>query len=76
MWRHWLVGLAWNRTLVRYDERGNGLSDHDVGDFAFEAMVEDFETVVDDLGLERFPILGLSQGGAVAVTYGLDTPSV
>ena len=74
VWRHWLVGLARNRTLVRYDERGNGLSDHDVGDFAFEAMVEDFETVVDDLGLERFPILGLSQGGAVAVTYAARHP--
>ena len=39
VWRHWLVGLAHNRTLVRYDERGNGLSDHDVDDFSFEAMV-------------------------------------
>jgi DNA-binding winged helix-turn-helix (wHTH) protein/alpha-beta hydrolase superfamily lysophospholipase len=74
VWRHWLVGLARNRTLVRYDERGNGLSDHDVDDVSFEAMVSDLETVVDDLGLERFPILGLSQGGAVAVTYAARHP--
>ena len=74
VWRHWLVGLAHNRTLVRYDERGNGLSDHDVDDFSFEAMVRDLETVVDELGLERFPILGLSQGGAIAVTYAARHP--
>ncbi len=74
VWRHWLVGLARNRTLVRYDERGNGLSDHDVDDFSFEAMVRDLETVVDELGLERFPILGLSQGGAIAVTYAAAAP--
>ena len=74
VWRHWLVGLARNRMLVRYDERGNGLSDHDVDDFSFEAMVRDLETVVDELGLERFPILGLSQGGAIAVTYAARHP--
>ena len=59
---------------MRYDERGNGLSDHDVTDYSFDALVEDFETVVDDLGLERFPILGLSQGGAIAVTYAARHP--
>ncbi len=74
VWRHWLVGMARGRTLVRYDERGNGLSDHDVTDFSFETMVDDFATVVDEMGLERFPILGLSQGGAVAVVYAARHP--
>ncbi len=74
VWRHWLVGLARGRTLVRYDERGNGLSDHDVRDLSLEAMVQDLETVVDDLGLEQFPLLGLSQGGAVAITYAARHP--
>ncbi len=39
VWRHWLVGLARQRTLVRYDERGCGLSDHDVDDFSLDAWV-------------------------------------
>lgn len=69
VWRHWLEGLAQGRMLVRYDERGCGLSDHDVEDWSLDAFVNDLETVVDELGLERFPLLGLSQGGAVAVTY-------
>jgi DNA-binding winged helix-turn-helix (wHTH) protein/pimeloyl-ACP methyl ester carboxylesterase len=74
VWRHWLVGLARQRMLVRYDERGCGLSDHDVDDFSLDAWVQDLETVVDDLGLDRFPLLGVSQGGAVAVAYAARHP--
>jgi pimeloyl-ACP methyl ester carboxylesterase len=69
VWRHWLEELARGRTLVRYDERGCGLSDHDIDDWSFEAFVHDLETVVDRLELERFPLIGVSQGGPVAVTY-------
>jgi pimeloyl-ACP methyl ester carboxylesterase/DNA-binding winged helix-turn-helix (wHTH) protein len=69
VWRHWLDGLARGRTLIRYDERGCGLSDHDVDDFSLDACVHDLEAVVDELGLERFPLLGLSQGGPVAIAY-------
>lgn len=74
VWHHWLVGLARNHTLVRYDERGCGLSDHDVADVSAEAFVGDLETVVDDLGLERFPLLGVSQGSAVAIMYAARHP--
>jgi pimeloyl-ACP methyl ester carboxylesterase/DNA-binding winged helix-turn-helix (wHTH) protein len=73
VWHPWLVGLARGRMLVRYDERGCGLSDHDV-DQSFDAWVSDLETVVDALGLERFPLLGVSQGGAVAVAYAARHP--
>jgi DNA-binding SARP family transcriptional activator/pimeloyl-ACP methyl ester carboxylesterase len=69
VWRHWLTGLASNRTLVRYDERGCGLSDWNVEDFSLDAWIMDLETVVDALGLERFPILGISQGAAIAIAY-------
>lgn len=73
VWRHWLVGLSSRNTFIRYDERGCGLSDHDA-DFDFEAMVSDMETVVDALGLERFPVLGVSQGGAVGIAYAARHP--
>ena len=69
IWRHWMEGLSRGRTLVRYDERGCGLSDQDPGEVSMDAFVRDLETVVDDLGLDRFPLMGLSQGGAVAVAY-------
>ena len=57
VWRHWLTDLSAQHTLVRYDERGCGLSDHDV-EFSFDAWVADLEAVVDAAGLDRFALLG------------------
>src|SRR5688572_31230696 len=74
VWRHWLTELSKYNTLIRYDERGNGLSDREVDDLSFEAWVADLESVVDARGLDRFPILGISQGGAVAVAYAVRHP--
>jgi pimeloyl-ACP methyl ester carboxylesterase/DNA-binding CsgD family transcriptional regulator len=74
VWRHWLDFLSSGRRLVRYDERGNGLSDHDLADLSFEHWVEDLEALIEHLGLERFSLLGLSQGGAVAVEYAARHP--
>ncbi|MDX1531609.1 MAG: alpha/beta hydrolase, partial [Rhodothermales bacterium] len=74
VWRHWLRAFSRDHTLVRYDERGCGLSDWDVEELSFEAWVRDLETVVDDLGLERFPLLGISQGGPVSVAYAVRHP--
>ena len=74
VWRHWLEGLAGQHTLVRYDERGSGLSDWDAADLSFEAWVGDLEQLVDTLGLTRFPLLGVSQGGPVAIAYAVRHP--
>ena len=74
VWRHWLRALSREHTLIRYDERGNGLSDREVEDLSFEAWVRDLESVVDALGLERFPLLGISQGCAVAIAYAVRHP--
>ena len=74
VWRHWLHALTADHTLVRYDERGCGLSDRDATDLSFDAWVRDLETVVDAAGLDRFPLLGLSQGCAVAVAYAARHP--
>ncbi len=74
VWRHWLEGLATGRTLVRYDERGCGMSDWNVHSFTFEDWVDDLELVVDAANLERFPLLGVSQGAAVAVAFAARHP--
>src|SRR5580693_613910 len=74
VWRHWLKGLGERHTFVRYDERGCGLSDTEIGDPSVEAWVGDLETVVDAVGLERFALLGVSQGAAIAVTYAARHP--
>lgn len=74
LWRHWLRELARDHELIRYDERGNGLSDWDVSEISFEAFVRDLEAVVDTLELEGFVLLGISQGCAVSVEYAVRHP--
>ncbi len=74
VWKHWVRDLSAERQFIRYDERGCGLSDWDATDFTFDDWVADLETVVEALGLERFPLLGVSQGGAVAVAYAARHP--
>jgi pimeloyl-ACP methyl ester carboxylesterase/DNA-binding winged helix-turn-helix (wHTH) protein len=74
VWKHWIAALASHHVLVRYDERGCGLSDWSVQDLSFDAWVRDLETVVDASGLERFALLGISQGGAVAAAYAARHP--
>jgi pimeloyl-ACP methyl ester carboxylesterase/DNA-binding CsgD family transcriptional regulator len=74
IWRHWLTELSKYHTLIRYDERGNGLSDRELDDLSFEAWVNDLEAVIDARGLDRFPLLGISQGGAVAIAYTVRHP--
>jgi len=72
--RHLLLGLAEDRTLVRYDARGNGLSDWDVREISLDAWVSDMETVADTAGLKRFPLFGFSQGCPVAIAYAARHP--
>ena len=74
VWRHWLHQLSRDHRLLRYDERGSGLSDRDADDLSFESWVSDLETVVDAEGLDRFPLIALSQGCAVAVAYAVRHP--
>jgi DNA-binding winged helix-turn-helix (wHTH) protein/pimeloyl-ACP methyl ester carboxylesterase len=69
VWQHWTREIAKHHLLVRWDERGCGLSDWNVDDLSLDAWVRDQEAVVDALGLERFALLGVSQGGAVAMAY-------
>jgi class 3 adenylate cyclase/pimeloyl-ACP methyl ester carboxylesterase len=71
---HFFLALARDFTLLRYDARGNGLSDWDVEEVSLEAWVSDLETVVDAAGLERFPLLGMSQGCAISVAFAARHP--
>lgn len=66
--------LTREHELIRYDARGNGLSDREVEEVTFDAFVSDLETVVDAAGLERFALLGISQGCAVSVAYAVRHP--
>lgn len=73
IWRHWIDEFTTGRSLLRYDQRGNGLSDWDVT-FTEAAFLDDLEQVVDAAGLERFDLLGLSQGASLAIAYAAKHP--
>jgi class 3 adenylate cyclase len=72
--RHLYTALARDFTLLRYDARGNGLSDWDVDNVSLDAWVNDIETVVDAAGLDRFPLFGMSQGCATSVAFAVRHP--
>jgi class 3 adenylate cyclase/pimeloyl-ACP methyl ester carboxylesterase len=74
IWRHLWRDLAQDHTVIRYDARGNGLSDWEVDEVSFEAFVRDLETVIDAASLDRFPLLGISQGCAVSIAYAVRHP--
>lgn len=74
VWRHWLDSLSKENTLVRYDQRCNGLSDWNAGDLSFTAMVSDLESIADASGLSEFSLLGVSQSCAVSVAYAVRHP--
>ncbi|MEZ5788681.1 MAG: alpha/beta fold hydrolase [Xanthobacteraceae bacterium] len=74
VWCHLLQALAAEHRLVRYDQRGNGLSDWDVDDMSFAAWVGDLASVVEAMGLERFSLFGMSGGCAVAIAYAARFP--
>ncbi len=69
VWNHLLHEFADDHQLVRYDERGTGLSDRNVEDLSLDAFVDDLSSVIEAVGVERFPLFGISQGGPVAVAY-------
>lgn len=76
LWRELLTALARRNTLVRYDHRGTGLSDRRAATITFDAWLEDLEAVVGAAGLRRFPIFGISQGCATAISFAARHPEM
>ena len=74
IWRGLYSELSRDHTLIRYDARGNGLSDRDIENVSQELFVGDLESVVDAAGLGRFALLGISQGCAVSIAYAVRHP--
>jgi DNA-binding NarL/FixJ family response regulator len=73
-YRSYWEKLAADKTLVRYDCRGAGLSDRNPKDYSLRAQVSDLEAVVDRLRLDRFALFGFGHMGPAAITYAVDHP--
>ncbi len=74
VWRHWFSFLTSRNRLLRYDARGCGLSDWIDERLTLEYQVADLTAVVEAAGLDRFAMIGLSQGAAIAVEYAVRNP--
>lgn len=74
IWRHWTEEFAKDHSFVHYDERGSGLSDWHNVEFSVDAFVRDLEAVVDELGLNRFALIGSSKGGPTSIAYTVRHP--
>jgi pimeloyl-ACP methyl ester carboxylesterase/DNA-binding CsgD family transcriptional regulator len=74
VWQHWFGLLSARHRFYRYDIRGSGLSDRVGTGLDFATQVSDLECVADAAGLQRFALLGISQGAAVAIEYAVRHP--
>ena len=74
VWGDFLSEMSKLCRLVRFDQRGNGLSDWDVDDISEDRMIDDMLAVADAAGLERFGLLGISQGSAFSVRFAARFP--
>lgn len=74
IWRPYIDAFSREHTLVRYDQRGTGLSDPCPPCLDLDCHVDDLKSVVDSAGLERFPLIALSQGVPVAVRFAAANP--
>jgi pimeloyl-ACP methyl ester carboxylesterase/DNA-binding CsgD family transcriptional regulator len=74
IWSEWLNELSRGHSLLRFDQRGCGLSDWNVADISLEGWLRDLETVVDAAGFDSFALFGMSQGAAIAVEYAVRHP--
>lgn len=74
VWRHYLDALGRIATVIRFNERGFGLSDHDVSDFSLEARYGGLSAVIEAAGPDRFALMGMSQSGPIVIRYAVDHP--
>jgi class 3 adenylate cyclase/pimeloyl-ACP methyl ester carboxylesterase len=73
-YRDYLSQLCKHFQVIRYDQRGNGMSDWDNVDINFEKMIDDMECVIDQYDHEKVAILGMSQGASVSIAYSMRRP--
>jgi pimeloyl-ACP methyl ester carboxylesterase/DNA-binding winged helix-turn-helix (wHTH) protein len=74
MWGHYLSNLARDFTLIRYDQRGNGMSDWDNVDISFERMVDDLKAVIDCYDYQKVALFGPSQAASVSIAFARQFP--
>jgi class 3 adenylate cyclase len=70
----WFERLAEHCRLIRYDGRGNGLSDRTTDDLSADALRRDLDAVVEATGVDRFALFAMLHASLVAIRYATDQP--
>ena len=74
-WQPWADALKADYRVIRYDQRGHGLTGAAPdADYTLDAFTNDVELVADALGLEQVILGGNSMGGWISAGYALDSP--
>lgn len=68
-YRSWIESLADFCRLIVFDKRGNGMSDRLSGPILLEHRTADIGAVLDDVGVDRAALLGVSEGGSIALLF-------
>jgi pimeloyl-ACP methyl ester carboxylesterase/DNA-binding CsgD family transcriptional regulator len=75
VWKHWLQFLSAHCRLIRYDERGCGMSEWNGAALSLDQWADDLRCVIDAAQpLEPVTLLGISQGAATCVQYAVRHP--
>jgi pimeloyl-ACP methyl ester carboxylesterase/DNA-binding CsgD family transcriptional regulator len=73
--RDFIGALARDRTVIRYDRLGTGLSDRTgPHEFSVDAETETVAALANELGLDTLSLLGISWGGSTAVVFAARHP--
>jgi pimeloyl-ACP methyl ester carboxylesterase len=75
-WRHQLPELSRTHRVLMMDLRGHGRSEapKDRSSYTVEQMASDVEALVDQVGFERYHLLGHSMGGGIVQEIALRSP--
>jgi class 3 adenylate cyclase len=73
-WAYFFDRLSAFSRLIRFDKRGTGLSDRDVGIATLEERMDDVRAVMDAVGSERAALFGVSEGGAMCLLFAATYP--
>jgi pimeloyl-ACP methyl ester carboxylesterase len=73
-WSDLLTRLSELGRLVFFDKRGTGCSDRSLGTGSAEDRMDDARAVADAAGIERAVVVGLSEGGPLAILFATAFP--
>ena len=74
-WQQWAERLRDDYRVIRFDQRGHGLTGPAPdSDYELAAFIDDIDKVADALDIGTFTLAGNSMGGAIAMGYAIANP--